>query len=336
MARAEGSMNLRDQALDGIRNLIFSRELEIGVKTSEREIAEKLHMSRTPVREALAILSESRMVDQYPKVGVAVRDVTLDEALRILRIRSGVEGVVVEQLASIKSPRVIEDLRLMVHEMKATKDIHVFMDADTSFHCQMAGLAGFATGIGTIRSLRDRLHLFRLTRLSPTPQEMDAIVKEHQAIVDAIAGSSDGDECVKTLKEHFTSSQARLSKYISESVEALQALAAEAGIQNEIQQLFAAAKRHGLSVHPRSRDVVAVESPPGYVLCELHLLPGKIHLDLIDGFVHHFPVTDEEVTKHLGSLHDLRGPDLSRFVDGLDELFAQIEVRKGSAASAAR
>jgi DNA-binding GntR family transcriptional regulator len=323
-------MNLRDQALDGIRKLIFSGELRTGVKTSEREIAEKLHISRTPVREALAILSEFGMVDQYPQVGVAVREVALDEALEILRIRAGVEGVVVEELTSQKNSRISEELRVIADDMEATKDVERFMVADTSFHCEMARLAGFATAVNTIRSLRDRLHLFRLTRLPLTPEEMEPIVKEHQAIVDAISSSSSTEEPVNVLRKHFMSTQARFSKYASESIEAIEAAAAEAGIQEEVHQLLAAAERRGLRVRPRSRNVVTFENPQAYVLCEFRLLPGKIHLHRTDGFVHQLPVTDGEVTRFLGPIRDLSSPDVIKFVKGLDELFEQVEIRKKS------
>ena len=88
-------MGYRDSALEAIRALIFQGDLPIGVKTSEREISERLggNMSRTPVREALAVLTQTGIVVQYPQIGLMIPAVELEEALEAQHLREALEIV---------------------------------------------------------------------------------------------------------------------------------------------------------------------------------------------------------------------------------------------------
>jgi GntR family transcriptional regulator, rspAB operon transcriptional repressor len=203
-------MNLREQALEGIRNLIFSHQLEVGVRTSEKQIADKLGMSRTPVREALAILAEAGLVNQYPQVGVAVRDISAEEVQEILRLRAGIESVIVEELASQQTTSITQALHKSLHQLEhSLHDPSQFMQEDTAFHCQMAQLGGFTNAVSALRSFRDRLTLFRLTHAPLNPEEMRDIVQEHAAILAALETPSK-EEPAQAIREHLRATQARL------------------------------------------------------------------------------------------------------------------------------
>src|SRR5947209_8772550 len=92
-------MGLRAEAYQKIREMILRGEIPLGERTSERVIAESYaYMSRTPVREALAVLTATGVLDQTPQVGVEVHGVDSEEALQALRLRIGMESVIVEEL----------------------------------------------------------------------------------------------------------------------------------------------------------------------------------------------------------------------------------------------
>jgi DNA-binding GntR family transcriptional regulator len=232
--RAEEPIQLRQRALDGIRALILAptkgrlrnsalKNLPDGALTSERAIAEELQISRTPVREALAVLEQLGIVEQTPQVGVQVRQISLQEATNVLRIREGMEGAAVERIeASGESKRrALEELESSIANMTERRsDVHAFMEADTDFHCSIVRLAGFSSHMGIMQSLRDLIHLHRLQHVLPTKDETEAIIAEHSQIV--LALSSTG-KAVTAVDQHLVNTLERLSR-LSRSVDLVNAM----------------------------------------------------------------------------------------------------------------
>jgi len=232
--RAEEPIQLRQRALDGIRALILAptkgrlrnsalKNLPDGTLTSERAIAEELQISRTPVREALAVLEQLGIVEQTPQVGVRVRQISLQEAANVLRIREGMEGAAVERIEAIgeSKRRALEELESSVANMTERRsDVHAFMEADTDFHCSIVRLAGFSSHMGIMQSLRDLIHLHRLQHVLPTKDETQAIIAEHSQIV--LALSSTG-KAVAAVDQHLVNTLERLSR-LSRSVDLVNAM----------------------------------------------------------------------------------------------------------------
>jgi DNA-binding GntR family transcriptional regulator len=238
--RGEGPIQLRQHALDEIRTLILApnksrlrnsalKNLPDGTKTSERAIAEELQMSRTPVREALAVLEQLGIVEQTPQVGVRVRQISLQEAENTLRIREGVEGAAVERIQEDDSNRrAVEELQSSVDAMTDLKsDVHAFMKADTDFHRSIVRLAGFSSHVGIMQSLRDLIHLHRLQHDLPKQGEMDAIVAEHAEIVRAISAAE--GKAMPAVDEHLANTLERLRR-LSRSVDLVNAMHTAGGL----------------------------------------------------------------------------------------------------------
>ena len=79
--------------VDRLREMIMSGELEGGERLLEIALSEKLEVSRTPIREALIILSEDGLVEYRPNRGYVVRTFTLDYIMDAYVIREALEGV---------------------------------------------------------------------------------------------------------------------------------------------------------------------------------------------------------------------------------------------------
>jgi DNA-binding GntR family transcriptional regulator len=183
-------MSLRAEAYENIREKILRRELAFDELTSERVIAEEhVHMSRTPVREALAVLIATGVLEQTPQVGVRVRHIDAEQALRAVRLRIGMEPVMADEVASLSDPNLAElqgAVSDMIHAYERDDEI-AFMLADTHLHTELARQGGFATSVTGLQGLRDEVHLFRLdTPL--TSSEMSDVLREHAALIEAIEG----------------------------------------------------------------------------------------------------------------------------------------------------
>jgi DNA-binding GntR family transcriptional regulator len=204
------SMSLRAEAYEKVRDEILRGGLELGARTSEREIAERVEMSRTPVREALAVLVATGLLDQVPQVGVAVRRIDAEQALRAVRLRAGMEPVMVDELVSLDAGD-LSKLRDGMSEMCSAyegEDAVEFMLADTRMHTAVARLAGFNTSVTGLQGLRDQVHLFR--RNHPlTREDMQAVLGEHDELMNALE-ARDEERAKHAITAHLAATRERI------------------------------------------------------------------------------------------------------------------------------
>jgi DNA-binding GntR family transcriptional regulator len=161
------------------------------------------------VREALAVLTSTGLVEQVPQSGVNVRDISSEEAVQALRLRGGLEATIVEELAThgLDSDEPRELIERMEQRCQYTDEVG-FMLEDTAFHVLLARLGGFHTSLTMLQGLRDQVHLFRLKQ-PLTESAMHEVVAEHTAIVDAV-GAQDVQAATDRMRAHIEATRARI------------------------------------------------------------------------------------------------------------------------------
>jgi DNA-binding GntR family transcriptional regulator len=203
-------MSLRAEAYEKVRDEVLRGNLEFGERTSERVIAEQMvGMSRTPVREALAVLVATGLLDQIPQSGVAVRRIDAEQALRALRLRAGMEPVMVEEIVSQHAD--ISELREALDAMYVANDENnalEFMLADTRMHTALARVGGFSTSVTGLQGLRDQVHLFRLEHRL-TPADMQAVLAEHDELLSSI-DEQEGKRAKHAIATHLRATRERI------------------------------------------------------------------------------------------------------------------------------
>jgi DNA-binding GntR family transcriptional regulator len=204
-------MSLRAEAYEKVRQEILRGHLEVGERTSERVIAEQhVNMSRTPVREALAVLIATGVLDQVPQVGVAVRRIDAEQAVRAVRLRAGMEPVMVEELVK-HDDADISELRDAMESMYGAFDANeavAFMLADTEMHTALARIGSFNTSVTGLQGLRDQVHLFRLD-YPLTHKAMQAVISEHEELLAAIE-ARDAERAVQAATGHLAATRERI------------------------------------------------------------------------------------------------------------------------------
>lgn len=180
----------RNSLSDDILGLIVRRRLEIGARTSEEKILARLQesgkavTSRTPLREALALLEAAGFVLQRPQVGCWILPVELDEAIEISALRPAVERQVVKRLAE-SGLGDDKGLREMADKTNAG-EVDALLVADTEFHEALAVHAAFLTGASSIRVWGNRLRVLR-TQSEVQFNHGSSIAKDHHSLLDALA-----------------------------------------------------------------------------------------------------------------------------------------------------
>ena len=131
------SDNLMINATEAIRKDIIYGEYELGEPLSEVKICKKYHLSKTPVREALAILQNEGLVNRIARRGSFVFDITVSEIKQIAESRYLLENYAIQN-SMIASPQILVNKLTKIYEnmeKSAHLNDHVaFLDLDTEFH----------------------------------------------------------------------------------------------------------------------------------------------------------------------------------------------------------
>ena len=110
---------LFDQVYGRLRSAIVTGYFEPGTRLVERDLTEKLQVSRTPIREALRRLEQDGLIVCYPHRGYYVRTPSLDEARQAYEVRRALEGLACELAAQRASAEELAAMRDIVRKGKA-------------------------------------------------------------------------------------------------------------------------------------------------------------------------------------------------------------------------
>jgi phosphonate utilization transcriptional regulator len=193
-----------------IERAILSGEYEPGAKLTEASIAERLGISRGPIREAFRMLEEAGLVRTEKNRGVFVRSIPLDEAVEIFDLRAAMEEHVGRQLAEHIKPVELKEIRTLVDAMERAakdKDARAYHLMNMKFHDRLVELASNRKLTALYRKLINELSLFRRINLS-VDSMLPTSANEHRQIVKAIA-AGDTQAAGKALYEHVMESKAR-------------------------------------------------------------------------------------------------------------------------------
>ena len=169
--------------------MILAGELPAGSKLNEAAIAERLGVSRGPVREAFRALEESGLVRLEKNRGVFVRQIPVEEADEIRELSARVDRM---------------------EHAAAKGDVAAYFEANVAFHDRLVELAGNAKLLVTYRRLVNELHLFRRASLA-LGGVLPISTAEHRNIVDKIAAGQPV-AAGRALHDHVMASRERMHR----------------------------------------------------------------------------------------------------------------------------
>ncbi|RZT30812.1 GntR family transcriptional regulator [Cupriavidus agavae] len=201
------------QVFEHMRDQILSLVLPPGTVLSRPELALHYGISQTPVRDALMRLAEEGLVDVFPQHATRVSRIDVALARQAHFLRRSVELEIVRTLAAAADAGLVERLRATVtrqQHMLELNDLAEFTANDQLFHRQMYEAAAVPDLFALVR--RQSGHLDRLRRLHlPIPGKANAVLRDHKAIVDAIA-SAHPDQAEAALRQHLSGTLANVDE----------------------------------------------------------------------------------------------------------------------------
>lgn len=178
---------------------------------SEKELAELMGISRTPVREALIEFSRERLIEIVPKRGFRLRRPSAQEIQEVFELRAALESLVLRHLAKDPQPDDIAALRDLLDEQRdAIDDPAAFLAIDEQFHLLLPALAKLRHTEQLLSTVRGILWLSGGVALA-APHRHPDVLAEHTRIVDAIE-AGDGEAAVMALREHLDSTQQAIAE----------------------------------------------------------------------------------------------------------------------------
>lgn len=203
-ARRVTGASARSQVYALLRDAIVAAELAPGQQLSENELAARLGVSRTPIREGLVRLRDDRLVEIVPQLGTFVTRISHEAVRDAQFVREALESSAIRLAAERASDEDVAALRAIVRRQR---DAHVageqdrFYLFDDELHRAFCELSGH--GVAWTLSQRASGHLNRIRRLSLSmPSYIGEMIAEHGAVVDAIA-CHDPDAAEAALRHHL-------------------------------------------------------------------------------------------------------------------------------------
>ncbi|MGI6852171.1 GntR family transcriptional regulator [Mesorhizobium sp. 1B3] len=195
---------LPQQVADYIRDLIIHDRLKPGERIRERQIAENLNVSRTPMRDALKILAMERLVDLTPNKGAVVVRSTDAEIADMLTVYTELEslgGRLACRMATEADIMRVQHYHEVLGQAFAVEDRAGYFAANQAFHLSI--IAGSRNPILIEMHGHLNIRLYRIRYLAVMrAQDWRAAAGEHGELVAALK-RRDGDRLAFLLKEHL-------------------------------------------------------------------------------------------------------------------------------------
>lgn len=193
-------------AYGAVLEMILHGTIAAGELVTERQIAARLGMSRTPVREAIRRLEGEGTLERQRGGALVVRPYSMEEFLHALAVRRLLEGEAARLAAGKISPEYIAAARERIARVRAEGLGESARQDDRDFHAALSQASGNPVLATSIADLRKRTAMFRLGRL---PERIDQVCDEHLAILEALA-SGDGEAARSAMQAHIDNVRAHL------------------------------------------------------------------------------------------------------------------------------
>ena len=205
--------SLTSAVQQALERMITLGELGPGDKLNEAALAERLGVSRGPVREAFRVLEEAGLLTLKKNRGVYVRQIPLQEALEIYELRAMMEAHVGAVLAESASEEQLTSLQVMIDSMEQAvqaQDSALYYRLNVEFHETMVSFAGNRKLYLLYRRLTRELALFRRRNLA-VQSLLTGSIQEHREVLAAIR-SRNKKLAADTLRRHVQQSRERTAR----------------------------------------------------------------------------------------------------------------------------
>lgn len=195
---------LRDVVFNTLRRGILTGELKPGERLMEIHLANRLGVSRTPIREAIRKLELEGLVKMIPRRGAEVANITEKNLRDVLEVRQALEQLAIR----LACERITEEeksvLRQCMHECERTVrtgDTSAIAKADVAFHDVIVEASGNDRLVQLVNNLGEQMYRYRFEYIKDASKH-DQILREHSLMYETIL-QNEGDKATDVVRIHI-------------------------------------------------------------------------------------------------------------------------------------
>ena len=195
---------LHEQVTQRLRQMLVESHIAPGAKLNERELAQVLQVSRTPLREAIKMLAAEGLVELLPNRGAIAVALSEADVLNTFEVMAGLEGLSGELAAQRITAAELAEIRAMHFEMMGAytrADLSNYYRINALIHSAINAAAKNPVLTATYQQVNARLQALRF-RSNQDGEKWSRAVKEHAKMVDALA-ARDGATMRVVLQAHL-------------------------------------------------------------------------------------------------------------------------------------
>ena len=200
-----------------LKEKILNLEIAPGEQIHINEFAEKLEISRTPIREAFLRLMADGLIEVRPRVGYFVTEITEQDICELFEIRELVEARAAKKATGMLSDEDLTEMQNILDESnQAVKkgNLDVFIKNDVKFHGYLERCIQNNHMRAFIDSIMDLTHRERIMS-TQMPENVEQTLIEHQRILDGLK-KRDANLAEWFMGEHLSKVCERLTRFLSE------------------------------------------------------------------------------------------------------------------------
>ena len=210
----EEFLPLRDVVFDTLRQAILTGQLQPGERLMEIHLAEKLGVSRTPIREAIRKLELEGLATMIPRRGAEVARITEKNLKDVLEVRRALDALCAElacERISNEEKSKLKEACNAFEKATRTKDARVIAQADVALHDIIVEATGNER---LVHNLSQQMYRYRFEYIKDESQH-DILVKEHRVIYESII-HNDKETAAKAAKLHIVNQETSILRQIHE------------------------------------------------------------------------------------------------------------------------
>ena len=198
------SRPIREVAYEVLKKAIITGEIPAGERIVETDYADRLHISRTPLREALRELERDGLVEYVMRRGVVVRAFTIEDVREIYTIRNALEMLTLPAIIENATPENIASLREKLAEMDRLQekdDVEGLSPLARAFHWELTSISGQKRILRVIGGQDEYIRRFSAMAIRQENRRQ-AAHQEHHRLVDYVE-AKDLDRFTELTRKHI-------------------------------------------------------------------------------------------------------------------------------------
>ncbi len=211
---------LRDVVFNTLRKAILKGDLKPGERLMEIALAEKLGVSRTPIREAIRKLELEGLVVMAPRKGAKVASITERDLNDVLEVRKGMEELAIRLACERITPEQLDELDKVEKKflnLIDSENLTELAEVDVEFHDIIYAATNNKRLIQLLNNLREQMYRYRIEYLKDSAVRRK-LAKEHKSICEALR-THDKESALRYVYVHIDNQQKAIIRSLNEEKE---------------------------------------------------------------------------------------------------------------------